>query len=104
MGLFLMEWAEGAHRQPARVEILVVGLSVRLHADERLCAASPKQVLAIAHGFELPALFEEAPIALEGGSKVTALLTTGMHDGVAEVIRIKQHHHRGAYGGAELPD
>ena len=75
-----------------------------LREVEGVGAAPPKQIPAIAAGFELPAQLEETAIALERGRKVKALLTAGLHDGRAQIVGIKQHHHLDAGGGLELPD
>jgi hypothetical protein len=65
---------------------------------------SPEQILAIAAGFEFPALFVKTAVALERGRKMDSLLTTRLPDGAAKRVGIKQHHDLDASGGSELPD
>ena len=64
----------------------------------------PKQLPAIAAGFEFPALLAETAMALEGGGNVATLFTTSLHNGGAERVRLTQHHHRDTHGGLELPN
>jgi hypothetical protein len=99
-----VQGAKGADLKPAGIHEAIVDLTVGLREGEGVGAAPPKQIPAIAAGFEFPALLEETAIALERGRKVEALLPAGLHDSRAEVVGIKQHHDLDASGSFELPN
>jgi hypothetical protein len=81
-----------------------VDLPLGLREVEGVGAAPPKPLPALAAGLELPAQLEETAMALERGRKVAALFTAGLHDGRAEIVGLKQPHHRDASGGLALPN
>jgi hypothetical protein len=58
----------------------------------------------LAAGCELPALCEEATMALQRGGAVNARLAPSLHDGMAQIIGSKQDQDIAAIWGREGPD
>lgn len=97
-----VQGVEVADAQPPSIYKAVAGLALGLREDEGFGASPPKQVPAVAAGFELPARLAQAAVALQGGGEVATLFTTGLDHGVAEIVGIKQHHDLDARGGCIL--
>jgi hypothetical protein len=55
-------------------------------------------------GFEFPASCEEAAMALQRRGKVKVLLPAGLHDGVTQIVGVKQDDHLDSGRCLELPD
>jgi hypothetical protein len=72
---------------------------MRLDERERSSAVPPTPVLAIAAGFQLPAVFEEAPVACQRGSNVKGLRPAGLHDGVTPIVGVTPDHDLDPSGG-----
>src|SRR5882672_2038502 len=73
----------GAHLQPARVEIAVAGVAVRLHRPARRGAAPATAVPSLAAGLQLPTRRAEAPRARACGGTRDAWRVTGLDHGGA---------------------
>jgi hypothetical protein len=85
-----MQEPKAADLEPPGIDIAVAGLTMGLHAHQGFCAAPPKEITPIAAGFELPAQLAEAAVALERGGEVKAPRPTGLDNGMAQLVGIKQ--------------
>ena len=81
-----------ADLQPASIHKAIAERPIRLREVAGVRTAPPKQIAPIATSVELPALLEQAPIALQGGGKMKLLLAAGLHNRGTQIIGIEQHH------------
>ena len=99
-----VQGAELADLQPAGIHKVIADLPIRLREVEGVRTAPPKQIAPIATSVELPALLEQAPIALQGGGKMKLLLAAGLHNRGTQIIGIEQHHDLDTRRRCALPD
>jgi hypothetical protein len=99
-----MQRPQGTDLELAGIDRAVTDIATGFWQDHGRGAAPPDHILTVAPRLQLPARLAQAAMPLEGGGQAKALRTTGLHDGMAEIIGITQDHHCDARGGLELPE